>query len=61
MSPSMLNDVPSSWYLILSALLFAAVALAAGTAGSRALDTAREQTIRREAGRAAEAAGMRRI
>jgi hypothetical protein len=41
------------------AVLFAAVALAAGTAGSRALDGAREQTIRREAGRAAEAAGMR--
>ncbi|HEX4404223.1 MAG TPA: serine/threonine-protein kinase [Polyangia bacterium] len=41
------------------AVLFAAAALAAGTAGSRALDGAREQTIRREAGRAAEAAGMR--
>ncbi len=41
------------------AVLFAAVALAAGTAGSRTLDNAREQTIRREAGRAAEAAGMR--
>ncbi|HSZ83500.1 MAG TPA: hypothetical protein VLA14_14525, partial [Polyangia bacterium] len=41
------------------AVLFAAAALAAGTGGSRALDNAREQTIRREAGRAAEAAGMR--
>ncbi len=43
------------------AVLFAAGALAAGTAGSRALDNSRDQTVRREAGRAAEAAGMRAV
>jgi hypothetical protein len=41
------------------AVVFAALALAAATAGSRAVDNARDQTIRREAARAAEAAGMR--
>jgi hypothetical protein len=41
------------------AVLLAAGALAAATAGSRAVDNARDQTVRREATRAAEAAGMR--
>jgi hypothetical protein len=40
-------------------VLFAAGALAAAAAGSRAVDGARDAKIRREAARAAEAAGMR--
>jgi hypothetical protein len=40
-------------------VLLAAGALAAATAGARAVDGARDQTVRREATRAAEAAGMR--
>src|SRR5262245_16167396 len=41
------------------ALLFAAGAIAAAAAGGRALERGRERTVRREAARAAEAAGMR--
>jgi hypothetical protein len=41
------------------AVLLAAGALAAATAGARAVDKARDQTVRREATREAEAAGMR--
>ena len=43
----------------LLAVILAAGALAAATAGTRAVDEARDQTVRREAARAAEAAGMR--
>jgi serine/threonine protein kinase len=43
----------------LLAVLLAAGALAAAAAGTRAVDGARDQTVRREASRAAEAAGMR--
>jgi hypothetical protein len=43
----------------LLAVLLAAGALAAAAAGTRAVDDARDQTVRREASRAAEAAGMR--
>jgi hypothetical protein len=43
----------------LLAVILAAGALAAATAGTRAVDDARDQTTRREAARAAEAAGMR--
>ena len=41
------------------AVVLAAGALAAAAAGSHAVDAARDQTVRREASRAAEAAGMR--
>jgi hypothetical protein len=41
------------------AVLFAAAALAAATAGSRAIDSAHDQKLRREVSKAAEAAGMR--
>jgi tRNA A-37 threonylcarbamoyl transferase component Bud32 len=41
------------------AVLFAAGMLGAATAGSRAVETGRDKTVRREAARAAEAAGMR--
>ncbi|HVU52745.1 MAG TPA: serine/threonine-protein kinase [Polyangia bacterium] len=43
----------------LFAVILAAGALAAAAAGTRAVDAARDQTVRREASRAAEAAGMR--
>jgi hypothetical protein len=43
----------------LFAVLFAAGVLAAATAGSRAVDASRDQKIRREASKAAEAANMR--
>jgi hypothetical protein len=43
----------------LLAVILAAGALAAAAAGARAVDDARDQTVRREASRAAEAAGMR--
>ena len=43
----------------LLAVILAAGALAAAAAGARAVDDARDQTMRREASRAAEAAGMR--
>ena len=42
-----------------SALLFAAAVLAAAALASRAVDAGRARTVRREAARAAEAAGMR--
>jgi hypothetical protein len=41
------------------AVILAAGALAAATVGTRAVDEGRDQTVRREAARAAEAAGMR--
>jgi hypothetical protein len=43
----------------LLAVILAAGALAAAAAGTRAVDNAHDQTVRREAARAAEAAGMR--
>jgi serine/threonine protein kinase len=43
----------------LLAVILAAGALAAAALGTRAVDGARDQTVRREAARAAEAAGMR--
>jgi serine/threonine protein kinase len=43
----------------LLAVILAVGALAAAAAGTRAVDEARDQTVRREAARAAEAAGMR--
>jgi Protein kinase domain len=43
------------------AVLLAAGALAAATAGARAVDAGRERSVRQEAGRAAEAAGMRAV
>lgn len=41
------------------AVVFVGLLLAAAAAGSRAVDASRDQTVRREAARAAEAAGMR--
>ncbi len=43
------------------AVVLAVGALAAATAGARAVDASRERAVRQEAGRAAEAAGMRAV